>query len=182
MSHLSEFFRHRREASGITFGELARTCGYSNLNKGANRIQKFERTGEIEPTLLGKLSATLGITSAEVHRCVAEDRAEWEAWASEAIDPHLIVRLLAAFYSHSAIPLEFRGNRAAMEEFAADYAATNRVRVCLVLSRRLRVWFERDGQCNGVTEDTFGRSHGAAMTVGGRDCVMNNFDRKNDFS
>lgn len=163
MSHLSEFFRHRREASGITFSELARRCGYSNLNKGSNRIQKFERTGKIEPALLGKLAAALGITSAEIHQAVAQDRAEWEAWASEPIEPHMIVRLVAAFYSRSPIPLELQGDRAAMEEFAADYAATNRVRVCLVLSRRLRAWFERDGQCSGVTEDTFGRSYGPAM-------------------
>lgn len=163
MSHLSEFFRHRREAERITLGELARRCGYSNLNKGANRIQKFERTGEIEPSLLGKLAAALGITSAEIHRAVAEDRAEWEAWASEPIEPHLIVRLVAAFYSHRPIPLELHGDRTAMEGFAADYAATNRVRVCLVLSRRLRAWFERDGQCSGVTEDTFGRAYGPVM-------------------
>lgn len=165
MSHLSALFRHRREASRISLGDLARHCGYTNVSKGSNRIQKFEATGDIEPSLLGKLASALGITSAEIHRAVAEDRAEWEAWASEPIEPHMIVRLVAAFYSRSAIPLELRGDRAAMEEFAGDYAATNRVRVCLVLSRRLSVWFERDGRCSGATEVTFGRRNGPTMTV-----------------
>jgi hypothetical protein len=160
MSHLSNLLRQRREATGFGFGDLARKCGYSNVSKGSNRIQTFERTGEIEPTLLGKLASVLGITSAEIHRAVAEDRAEWEAWASEPIEPHMIVRLVAAFYSRSPIPLELRGDRAAMVDFASDYAATNRLRVCLVLSRRLRVWFERDGRCSGVTEDTFGTKYG----------------------
>jgi len=171
MSHLTDLFRQRREATGISFGDLARQCGYSNVSKGSNRIQKFEQSSKIEPTLLGKLASALGITSTEIHQAVAQDRAEWEAWASEPIEPHLIVRLVAAFYSRSAIPLELRGDRAAMEEFAADYAATNRMRVCLVLSRRLRVWFERDGRCSGETEDTFGSRNGLTMTVDGRECL-----------
>lgn len=160
MSHLSDLFRHRREASRISLGDLARHCGYTNVSKGSNRIQKFEATGDIEPSLLGKLASALGITCTEIHQAVALDRAEWETWAAEPIEPHLIVRLVAAFSSRSAIPLELRGERAAMEEYSADYAALNRVRVCLVLSRRLRVWFERDGRCSGVTEDTFGRRIG----------------------
>lgn len=172
MSHLSDLFHHRREASRISLGDLARKCGYANMSKGSNRIQTFERTGEIEPTLLGKLASALGITSIEIHQAVAADRAEWEAWASEPIEPHLIVRLVAAFYCRSIVPLELRGDRAAMEEFAADYAATNRLRVCLVLSRRLRVWFERDGRCSGVTEDTFGKRNGPIMTVEGRDFLI----------
>jgi len=172
MSHLSDLFQQRREATGISFGELARKCGYSNVSKGSNRIQKFEQSSKFEPTLLGKLAAALGITSAEIHRAVEQDRAEWEAWASEPIEPHMIVRLVAAFYSRSAIPLELRGDRAAMEGFAGDYAATNRVRVCLVLSRRLSVWFERDGRCSGATEDTFGKRNGPVMTVEGRDFLI----------
>lgn len=160
MSHLSDLFQQRRLSGRISLGDLARRCGYTNLTKGSNPIQTFERTGEIEPTLLGKLASTIGITSTEIHRAVAEDRAEWEAWASEPIEPHMIVRLVAAFYTRSPIPLELRGDRAATEEFASDYAATNRSRVCLVLSRRLRVWFEKDGRCSGVTEDTFGRRNG----------------------
>jgi hypothetical protein len=172
MAHLTDLFRQRREASRISLGNLARLCGYSNLAKGSNRIQTFERSGKIEPTLLGKLASALGIASSEIHRAVAQDRTEWEAWASEPIEPHLIVRLVAAFYSRSSIPVEIRGDRAAMEEYSADYAATNRLRVCLVLSRRLRVWFDRDGRCSGVTEDTFGRRNGPIMAVEGRDFLI----------
>lgn len=155
MSHLSYLFLQSRQAIGISLGDLARACGYANVSRGANRIQTFERTGEIDPVLFGKLAAVLGIPSAEINRARAEDRAEWEAGVSEPIEPHLIVRLVAAFYTRTSIPLEVNGDRGAMEEFAADYAATNRVRVCLVLSRKLRVWFERDGRCSAVTEDTF---------------------------
>jgi hypothetical protein len=172
MSHLTDLFHQRREASGIALGDLARSCGYSNVSKGSNRIQKFERTGEIEPILLGKLASALGITPIEIHRAVAQDRAEWEAWSSEPIEPHLIVRLVAVFYSRSAIPVELRGDRVAMEEYSADYAALNRVRVCLVLSRRLRVWFDRDGRCSGVTEDSFEQSYAPLMKINGRSTLL----------
>lgn len=172
MSHLSEMFRQRRSASGISLGDLARACGYLNVSRGANRIQAFERSGEIEPKLLGNLAAALGIASSEIRQAVAQDRAEWEEWASQPIVPHLVVRLIAAFYCRQAIPSDIHHSQILMEDYAADFAYDNRVRVCLVLSRKLRVWFERDGWKSGVTEDTFVVRNGPWLKVGGKEFLL----------
>jgi len=172
MSHLSEMFRQRRATSGISLGDLARACGYLNVSRGSNRIQAFERSGEIEPSLLGKVAAALGIGAKEIHQAVARDREEWEAWASEPIEPHLVVRLVAAFYYRQAIPHHIHQSRELMEHYAADYAHENRVQVCLVLSRRLRVWFGRDGWKTGITEDSFMIKNGPWMKVGGKEFLL----------
>jgi len=166
-TYLSRYFRSRREANRLTFGDLARRCGYKNISKGANRIQRFEERGEIEPDLLAKLTDILGITLSEVQQCEAEDRADWERWGEELIEPHLVVRLIPGFYCRTSIPLALQSDRHGMETFAFDFAKSNRMSVCLVLSRRLRVWFARTGTMTGTTDDTFERAYGPYMSIGG---------------
>src|SRR5580704_11433227 len=46
-THLSRFFRERREARKLSFGDLARQLGYKNVAKGANKVIKFERDERI---------------------------------------------------------------------------------------------------------------------------------------
>ena len=171
-THLSRFFQQRRLAQQISFGDLARLCGYANVTKGANRVIKFERDGSIHPDLIHKLASALDISTAEIRQCVEADKAEWEAWADEPIEPHLIVRLMAAIYSPKSIPSELQVSRTAMEDYASAFCREKGMRVCLVLSRRTRVWFSVDGEITGVTEDTFEESHGPYMQIGGKKFLM----------
>jgi len=84
-THLSRFFRQRREARKLSFGDLARRLGYKNVTKGSNKVIKFERDGSVHPNLLSKLAAALGISPGEIRRCVKADRAESKARSRQPI-------------------------------------------------------------------------------------------------
>jgi transcriptional regulator with XRE-family HTH domain len=105
-THLSRFFRQRREARKLSFGDLGRRLGYINVTKGANKVIKFERDGNIQPDLFRKVAAVLEISDDDIRRCVEADRAEWERWADEPIEPHLVARIMCAVYSTKRIPPE----------------------------------------------------------------------------
>ena len=166
-THLSLFFRQSRLEKSLGFGEIARRCGYKNITKGCNRIRQFEDRGEIAPDLLRKLAAVLDISDDDIRRCIAADKAEWERWADEPIEPYLVVRMMAAVYSQNHIPTELHSDREAMEQFASEFAKEKSHRVSLVLSRRLRVWFDRDGEKQFETEDTFEKSSAPYMRLAG---------------
>ena len=172
-THLSQFFRQRRLDKKFGFGEVARRCGYRNVSKGCNRIQKFEERGEIDSELFRKLASVLDISDDDIRRCIEADKAEWEQWADEPIEPYFVIRLMAAFYSHKSIPTELHSNREAMKQFASDFSKEKRLRVCLVLSRRVRVWFDRDGGVERTTEDSFDKSHAPYMRVCGKKFLLN---------
>jgi transcriptional regulator with XRE-family HTH domain len=172
-THLSCFFRQRREARKFSFGDVARRLGYKNVAKGANKVIKFERDGNIRPDLFSKLAAVLEISVEDIRRCIEEDKGEWERWADEPIEPHLVARVMCAVYSTKRIPVELQASRAAMEEFASEFASERRWRVWLVLSKRTRVWFDEKGARTGVTEDTFEESFGPFMRIGGKKFVLN---------
>ncbi len=73
-SNLAEYFSTIRRRQGIGLGQLARMVGYRNVGKGASRIDKFEKYGQIHEDLLIKLAAALGIDHQTVARLIEEDR------------------------------------------------------------------------------------------------------------
>jgi transcriptional regulator with XRE-family HTH domain len=171
-THLSRFFRQRRESLKLSFGDVARRLGYKNVAKGANKAIKFERDGRIQPELFRKLAAVLEISTEDIRRCLREDKAGWEAWASEPIEPHLVARIMCAVYSTKRIPPELQESREAMEQFASAFAKERRWRVWLVLSKRTRVWFNEKGDRTGVSEDTFEESYGPYIRLGGKKFLL----------
>ena len=176
-TNLSRFFRQRRIEQGLRFPQAARRCGYRNITKGCNRIQQFENYGDIHDKLLENLATALDISNDDIRRCIAADKAEWEQWADEPVEPYLVVRLMAAIYSSKSIPAELHSDREAMKRFASDFARGNRhFRVCLVLCRRFRVWFDRDGSKEGETEDIFEQSSLPYMRLAGRKFLLNFLD------
>ncbi len=172
-TNLSRFFQQRRTTQKISFGDLARELGYKNIVKGANRIIKFEQNGSIHPDLFHKLALALNISTVEIIQCVEADRADWDAWADEPVEPHLVVRLMAAIYSPQKIPTELQGSRIAMEEYASAFSREKGMLVWAVLSRRLTVCFDREGNNTGSMEDTFERSYGPYMRIGGKKFLLN---------
>ena len=68
MNHLGKFFRARRVEKGFSLRQLAALAGYQNLNKGSNRIQRFEAGGKIMPDLFAKLASILEVSPDEVSR------------------------------------------------------------------------------------------------------------------
>jgi len=175
-THLSRFFRQRREGLTISYGDVARRLGYVNVTKGANKVIKFERDGNIKPELFHKLAAVLEISDDDIRRCIEADRAAWERWADQPIEPHLAARIMPAVYSTKRIPVELQASREAMEEFASAFARERKWRVWLVLTKRTRVWFDEQGQQVGMTEDTFEENFGPYMQIGGKRFVLGLLD------
>jgi hypothetical protein len=140
--------------------------------KAANKVIKFERDGNIRPDLLQKLAAALEVSTDDIRRCIEADKAEWERWADEPIEPHLVARVMCAVYSTKRIPPELQASREAMEKFGSAFAKERKWRVWLVLTKRTRVWFDEKGARIGVTEDTFEESFGPYMQLGGRKFLL----------
>jgi len=152
----------------LSFGDVARLLGYVNVTKGSNKVIKFERDGNIKPDLFHKLATVLEISDDDIRRSIEADKAEWERWADEPIEPHLVGRIMPAVYSTKQIPPELQGSREAMEQFASEFARERKWRVWLVLSKRTRIWFNEQGKRTGQTEDTFEESFGPYMRLGGK--------------
>ena len=173
-SQLSKHFRETRLDKGIRVSHLARLCGYANLSRGSRRIHNFESGGSIHRPLLMKMAEALGIDRSKVEALVEEDRhqffLEWNEWANEPIRPYLVVRMMAAVYCQHRLPPEIESVEEA-EAFAADFSKTHGLKSCLVLSRKISVWFSENGSIKNVTEAVPGSFNVPVMKVGSRHCT-----------
>ena len=73
MSHLSDHFKQRRMAKGLSVADLAKAVGYQNVARGIRRIDTFERTGHAHPDLLTKLAKALDVDQATVTKLAYRD-------------------------------------------------------------------------------------------------------------
>jgi transcriptional regulator with XRE-family HTH domain len=170
-SKLAAHFRKLRLEKGLKLSQLARLAGYSNISKGANRINAFERSGIVHADLCVKLADVLGIDRPTVDRLIEEDRSqffeEWNAWANEPINPYLVIRLMAAIYCPHNLPEEIQSVEAA-EAYGISVAKKWNKRCCLVLSRRISVWIAADGSIENVTEAVPGEPNTPFTKIGGK--------------
>ena len=155
-SQLARHFRQARLGKSLTAGQLAGLCGYQNISKGANRIKTFEDSGNVREELLCKLAAALGIEQARVASLIEQDRQrylqEWTAWADTPIHPSLIFGHVGGFCWGQTLPAGMPQDAA--EEHAAKVAREMERKILLVFSRRLSIWFDRDGNYTSVIEAT----------------------------
>jgi hypothetical protein len=169
MSLLSEHFKNERLARHLRLSQLAALAGYTNVGKGASRINVFETTGRIAPPVLTKVAAALGISVATVNELIAQDERnfllEWNQWADKSIEPYLVVRLIPAVYRSEVIPLDVTSLEEG-EAFAASRAKHWSKAVCLVISRRYSMWLDEAGEVYARTEAVPGSSSGPGMTLG----------------
>ena len=146
-SELARHFSSVRSSKGIRLGQLARMIGYKDAGKGASRIDRFEKWNRIHEDLLVKLADVLGIDSQTVARLIAEDRRkyleDWERWVNTPIRPSIILGHIGGFCWGEPVPKGL--TRKAAEEYAAKTAKETRRRILLVLSRRLSIWFDPEG-------------------------------------
>lgn len=166
-THISKHFKQRRIELGLSLGQLAELCDYTNLSKGANRIATFERTGNAHHDLFRKMAAALEIDSATVRRFAAEDHREWKQWADTPVKPRLVVRLLACVYNPWPLPDHIKTQEQA-EEHAAQIARTQRRKVALIWSRRLTAYFDEDGQKSSTEEAKPGEPNSPWVQIGGK--------------
>ncbi len=159
MSNLGAFISAERKRRGLTLKQLALLVGYRNVAKGIRRLAGLEQTGLAKPDLLMKVADALDLDWTAVERLAEVDRQEllreWERWASEPVPMCLVVRLMAAVYVRKDLPAEVTTPKEA-EAWACAFARQHRFRVCLVVSRRISVWIDAQGQVEARTEATLG--------------------------
>ena len=101
-----------------------------------------------------------------------EDLDDWLKWANEPVKPYLVVRLMPAIYSQAGLPDEIQSPEAA-ERYASEFAKERRRQVCLVLSRRLSVYFAEDGSFQYASEAVPGGGPNQPYAkIGGRRCLV----------
>ena len=78
---------------------------------------------------------------------IEQDRREfiqqWNKWADQPIEPHMVVRVIPGVYFEKEIPPSLSSE--AMERYAADYVRRTHKKVWLIVSRRLTIYFDEDG-------------------------------------
>lgn len=155
-SALGTFFEQQRKAKAITLGQLPAMVGYRNGNKARRLWADLIGTGRCTTQFLRKVATAFGISAEVVQRLIDEDIAEnlraWEEWASQPVKPHLVIRIIAAVYCHGAIPEGLSLEQA--EAVASAKAREKGFRVCLVWSRRLSVYFDKNGEVEGRIKST----------------------------
>jgi hypothetical protein len=170
-THLAEHFHQQRLCRGLSLGQLARLVGYRNVSRGANRIQTFEQRGEVHPDLLSKLCDVLCVHRASVEMLLENDRRdffeEWIVWANQPINPHIVVRLIPAFYITEPLPEGITSQERA-EIFASERARHWKRKCCLVLTRRYSVWFDEQGIVYERTEALPGEPNTPYLRLGRR--------------
>ncbi len=168
---LSTHFKNRRLELSLRPGAVARRIGYRSIVGAANKICRFEETGTIQAELLVKLAAVLGIDRPTIECLIEDDRRanfeEWTRWASVAIRPHLIIKLIPGIFGTNEIPDALVGDQNEMVRFAADLARRAQKRVWLVLSRRLSIVFDEQGNRIRVEEASPGQPNGPYMRLKG---------------
>ena len=173
-THLARYFHKRRLEQGLRLSEVALLVGYRrtdrSLSHGCNKLHRFEQSGEIDDRLLKRLMEALEVDQASVNALLQKDLEDWLRWADEPVSPYLVVRLLPGFYTEAKLPDDVRSVEEA-ERYASGFAKERRLHVCLVLSRRICVYFADDGTCRGAAEAVFGgRPAQPHMQIGGRRC------------
>jgi hypothetical protein len=129
--------------------------GYKSIVGAANKIVRFEQTGDIHFRFFRQLAAVLGVDKATIKRLVEKDRREftqrWSEWANKSIKPHLIAEIVPGYYMVHRFP-EGITTPDAMEEYAAGLAQELRQKIWLVFSRKLAIYFDEGGHKRAVQE------------------------------
>lgn len=178
---LTNFFRKRRLEKNLRLSAVARLVGYRNINRGCNRLVKFEREGIIRDDLLIKLAAVLDIGEDTVAKLQEEDHrkfvADWNLWANEPIRPYIVTRLIPGFYHRSDVPKELP-TLAEAELYAAAHARRLRCKVWLIWTRRLTIRFDETGARTSAMELAPGDPACPTMRIGKKQFAFNLFDIK----
>lgn len=154
-TNLSTYFRQRRLVLGLRPGQVARILGYRSVVGAANKIVRFEQTGDIDARFFRKFAMVLKVDRATILRLAEQDRREflarWSAWANQSISPHLIAEMVPGYYMVHFFPDDVTRPEE-MEKHAAQLAKNLHQRIWLVFSRKLSVCFDEGGHKRTVQE------------------------------
>ena len=165
-TELGDLVRDARLNQRLTPQGVARRMGYRNVNKGARRVERLERTGIEAPVFIGELAAAVGCDLGQAADLAARDdvarRSAFEAWLNVP-QPLQLFRTVVGL----AIGVELPAGPTEEEAiaFAVNLQRKERVRMCLVLDRRRSIWILEDG-ARHLTQTTMDRPNSPYNTVG----------------
>jgi transcriptional regulator with XRE-family HTH domain len=148
MSYLGKHIKDKRVAAGLKVSKFAALIGYKNLNKGCGRVRGLENGGYFpNDEFLSKVADALNIDHETIATLIRKDIDAYKAWEdANPIQPHVVLRYIAAVYGQCKIPEQTRLSLDESIRFASQKAVERKLRVCLVWSRRLSIYFDREGQ------------------------------------
>ena len=148
-TNVSRYFESLRVNQGLKPSQLASLMGASNILKIGSLIRQFELTGEISFYWFQKLVDFLNPEKDELQRCIKLDKniqlTEFNKWASQTIDPYLIIRYMPAVYATKKVPAAFKSSRKEAEEWCSRELRSYRAKGYLNWTRIDQTFFERGG-------------------------------------
>ena len=148
-NHLGKYIRRQRERQGLSRGDVARAMGRRNVSKAARRRVDLEGGQGCPGEFWEALRAVLSFDDADIAHAVQLDREAYERWLDEPVEMLVIVRLLPAVCLQVELPPDAVVDPVKSEAFACQTAREWSRKVCLVVSRRLRVWIDSTGKVTG---------------------------------
>ena len=169
-TNLSTYFRQQRLQLGLRRGDVAQMMGYKSIIGTANKIVRFEKTGDIPADLFRKLATVLGIDEPTIQRLMEEDWCEfierWNEWANQPVKPHLVIRAIPGVFIQQPLPSGMKLPDE-MEQYAVEWARERHMKVWLVISRRRSIFFDEDGVKKADQEAAPGQMNSPYMQIGG---------------
>ena len=148
-THVSRYFESLRVNQGLKPSQLASLMAASNILKIGSLIRQFELTGEISFYWFQKLVDFLNPEKDELRRCIKLDQniqlTEFNKWASQTIDPYLIIRYMPAVYATKKVPAAFKSSRKEAEEWCSKELKSYRAKGYLNWTKIDQTFFERGG-------------------------------------
>jgi hypothetical protein len=145
-NEMGQYVRRQRETLGLTPAMLVRAMGYENINKGIRRLMELEGFGRRDEVFWLSICDQLSLDQQEILTAEKADDATYQAWLDEPIPMELAIRWIPGVYSSVALSEGVAGDPVKAEEFARKVARDKKRKVCLVLSRRKKLWVDEHGQ------------------------------------
>ena len=112
------------------------------------------------------MALALGVNDDVMQRLAWLDYVDWQARLNEPVPMRLIVRWLPGIYVEELVPADIFPEAA--ERWASKVAIEQHRQVCLVVSRRLSIWFDENGGVVARTETQTDEPNNPVTMIGGR--------------
>ena len=155
MTNLGKLISVTRKRARLSRQQLGARIGYTNVNKGARRIESLEAGQGDDAGILEKIIDALKISQTAVVEAIQLDqeqrRQRYLDAISTPIDPILTLRLMPTIYVPHPLPAGVQ-DPAKLELFACEVARKKGIYVHLVLPSRTSLWINPTGEVYALSE------------------------------
>ena len=91
---------------------------------------------------------------------------KFEEWVNIPVPRRMIVRLMAAVYNEQKLPEDIKIDDDAID-YGCGFAKEHGFRLCLMLSRKISIWIDHQGEIERITRATPGEPNHPYMMMDG---------------